>query len=62
MFGFDLEAIAIDIDDPDAVAHSCGAAARWPLAVPDANSSAIPVNRLRDQYDPAKQACRRVIE
>jgi hypothetical protein len=47
---FDLQAIAFDIDDPDAIARSRGPAARGPLAVADPHSSAMGVDRL-DHHD-----------
>ena len=58
MFGFDFQAIAVNVDDADAVADRGGAAARRPFAVADANAAAVRVDRLDDHDDLAEQARR----
>src|SRR5260221_7503377 len=62
MFGFDFQAVALDVDDPPALADGGGLASRGPLAVADPHPAAMRVDRLHDDHDLAKQPRRAVVE
>src|SRR5258708_11758318 len=62
MFGFDFQAVALDVDDPHALADGGGLASRGPLAVADPHPAAMRVDRLHDDHDLAKQPRRAVVE
>ena len=62
MLGFDLQAIAVDVDDPNALADGRGAAARRPFAVADADPAAMRVDRLDDDHHLAEQPRAAIVE
>ena len=62
VLGLDLQAIAFDVDDPDALADGGGAAARRPFAVADPHPAAMRVDRLDDDHHLAEQPPDAVVE
>src|SRR5260221_7844298 len=61
MFGFDFQAVALDVDDPDALADGGGLASRGPLAVADPHAATMRINCLDNNDDLAEQASGAVI-
>src|SRR6476469_8929122 len=62
VLGLDLQAIAFDVDDADAIARVGRSAPRRPFAVADADSAAMRVDRLDDHHDLAEEARPAVVE
>src|SRR5438309_2948505 len=62
MFGFDFQAVSLDVDDPDALADRGGLASRRPLAVADAHAAAMRIDGLDHNHDLAEQASGAVIK
>ena len=62
MLGLDFQAIAFDVDDPNALSGSGWAAPRRPFAVADPHPAAMRVDRLHDDDHLAKQASGAIVE
>ena len=62
MFGLDLQAIAVDVDDSDAIARRGGAASCRPFAVAYTNTPAVRIDGLDHDHDLAEQPGNAVIE
>jgi len=56
VFGFDFEAIAVNVDDADAVADGGRAAAGGPFAVAEADAATVGIHRLGNGDDLTEKA------
>src|SRR6185369_5752319 len=58
----DLQAIAFDVDDSDALPDACRNASRRPFAIADAHSPAVRIDGADDDHHLAQEACGAVVQ
>ena len=59
---FDLEAIALDVDNPDPIPDGCRTAARRPFAIADPNPASVAIDRFDNDDDFAEEPRDTVVE